>query len=61
MFIAQHATATCCWAASRNGTGIGKGQAQRPTELTHEAAVIERWLRKQSVAMPEETAQGRLL
>jgi hypothetical protein len=29
--------------------------------LEHIAAVIERWLRRQSAGIPEEPAQGRLL
>jgi hypothetical protein len=41
--------------------GIEKGQALRPDELQHIAAVIERWLRMQSVGIPEEPAQGPLL
>ena len=38
---------------------VGRGRAV--DELQHIAAVIERWLRMQSVGIPEEPAQGRLL
>jgi hypothetical protein len=61
VFIAQHATATCCRGCLAKWHGIGKGQAMRPAELVHAAAAIERWLRKRSLNIPEEPAQGRLL
>ena len=61
VFIAQHATGTCCRGCLAKWHGIGKGQALRPVELEHIAAVIERWLRIQSAGIPEEPAQGRLL
>jgi hypothetical protein len=46
VFVAQHATATCCRGCLAKWHGIGKGQALRPAELEHIAAVIERWLRR---------------
>jgi hypothetical protein len=61
VFIAQHAMATCCRGCLTKWHGIGKGQALRPAELVHIAAVIERWLRIRSAGIPEEPAQGRLL
>ena len=61
VFIAQHATATCCRGCLAKWHGIGKGQALRPAELERIAAVIERWMRIQSAGIPEEPAQGRLL
>jgi hypothetical protein len=61
VFIAQHATATCCRGCLAKWHGIRKGEALRPAELEHIAAVIERWLRIQSAGIPEEPAQGRLL
>jgi hypothetical protein len=61
VFIAQHATATCCRGCLAKWHGIGKGQKMRPAELVHSAAAIERWLRKQSANITEEPAQGRLL
>jgi predicted Fe-S protein YdhL (DUF1289 family) len=60
-FIAQHATATCCRGCLAKWHGIAKGEAMRAAELAHVAAVIERWLRKQSAKIPEQPAQGRLL
>jgi hypothetical protein len=38
--------------------GIEKGRALRPDELKHIAAVIERWLRMQTVGIPEEPARA---
>jgi hypothetical protein len=61
VFIAQHATATCCRGCLAKWHGIEKGQALGSAELTHAATVIERWLRKQTPGIPEEPAQGRLL
>jgi hypothetical protein len=61
VFIAQHATATCCRGCLAKWHGIQKGQRLQPAELAHAAAVIERWLRIQSLDIPEEPAQGRLL
>jgi hypothetical protein len=61
VFIAQHATATCCRGCLAKWHGIGNGQALRPAELTHVTAVIKRWLRQQSAGIPEAPAQGRLL
>jgi hypothetical protein len=61
VFVAQHATATCCRGCLAKWHGIRKGEALRPAELEHIAAVIERWMRRQSAGIPEEPAQGRLL
>jgi hypothetical protein len=60
VFIAQHATATCCRGCLARWHGIRKGQEMRPSELAHVAAVIKGWLRKQSASIPEGPAQGRL-
>lgn len=61
MFVAQHATATCCRGCLAKWHGIRKWEALDPTTSTHVIAVIERWLRTQSTAIPDEPAQGRLL
>jgi hypothetical protein len=61
VFIAQHATATCCRGCLAKWHGVGEGQGLRPAELTHVTAVIERWLRKQAPGIPEAPAQGQLL
>jgi hypothetical protein len=61
VFIAQHATATCCRGCLAKWHGIEKGKELRPNELAHVSAVIEIWLRKQSANIPDEPAQGRLI
>jgi hypothetical protein len=61
VFIAQHATATCCRGCLAKWHGIPKGEALRPLELAHVMAVIERWLRKELADAPGEPAQGQLL
>ena len=61
VFIAQHATATCCRGCLAKWHGIGNGEEMRPAELAHVVTVLERWLRKQSPNTPEAPAQGRLL
>jgi hypothetical protein len=45
----------------RGPVGIEKGQALAQSELGHVTAVIERWLRKQSVGVHVDPAQGWLL
>jgi hypothetical protein len=61
VFIAQHATATCCRGCLAKWHGIGKGEALSPIELKHVTAVIERWLRIEFADAPDEPAQGKLL
>ena len=58
LFIAQHATATCCRGCLAKWHGIQKGHEMQPAELAHAAAVIERWLRKESGEIPEDPAPG---
>jgi hypothetical protein len=45
VFIAQHATATCCRSCLEKWHGIGKGRALSPEEQVHVVAALERWLR----------------
>jgi uncharacterized protein DUF4186 len=61
VFIAQHATATCCRGCLAKWHGIPKGEALRPMELSHIVAVIERWLKNELAESPGEPAQGQLL
>jgi hypothetical protein len=44
VFVAQHATATCCRGCLEKTHGIAKGHALTDDELAHVLAVIERWL-----------------
>lgn len=49
VFIAQHATATCCRGCLQKWHRIGKGHLLSSTEIDHIVRVIERWLRQQQV------------
>ncbi|MEO1144716.1 MAG: DUF4186 domain-containing protein [Cyanobacteria bacterium J06638_22] len=44
VFVAQHATATCCRGCLEKWHGIPKGKPLSDTEQTYIVAVIERWL-----------------
>ena len=45
VFIAQHATATCCRSCLAKWHGIPKGSALTDAEQAHVVAVLERWIR----------------
>lgn len=47
VFVAQHATATCCRGCLEKTHGIAKGHALTDEELQHVLAAIERWLASQ--------------
>lgn len=47
VFVAQHATATCCRGCLEKVHEIEKGHALEDAELRHVLAAIERWLRTQ--------------
>lgn len=47
VFVAQHATATCCRGCLAKWHGIPKGRPLAATETDYVLAVIERWLRRQ--------------
>ncbi|HYH07556.1 MAG TPA: DUF4186 domain-containing protein [Thermoanaerobaculia bacterium] len=44
VFVAQHATATCCRGCIEKVHGIAKGHELTNDELRHVLAAIERWL-----------------
>jgi len=44
VFVAQHATATCCRGCLEKVHGIPRGHELTADELGHVLAVIERWL-----------------
>jgi len=44
VFVAQHATATCCRGCLEKTHGISKGHDLTGEEIAHALAVIERWL-----------------
>lgn len=47
VFVAQHATATCCRGCLEKTHGITKGHELDAAEMTHVLDAIERWLRAQ--------------
>jgi hypothetical protein len=47
VFIAQHATATCCRGCLEKWHGIRRGEAMTDAELDHAVSAIGRWLRMQ--------------
>lgn len=53
VFIAQHATATCCRGCLAKWHGIPKGHELTAEEQAHVVAALERWLRDE---MPEGDA-----
>lgn len=49
VFIAQHATATCCRKCLEKWHNIPKGKALTENQCEHIIAVIERWLAEQMI------------
>ena len=47
VFVAQHATATCCRGCLEKTHGITKGHALDEAESKHVLSTIERWLQSQ--------------
>jgi hypothetical protein len=47
VFVAQHATATCCRGCLEKTHGIAKGEAFTPDQTAYVLRVIERWLQSQ--------------
>ena len=45
VFVAQHATATCCRGCLAKWHALPRGRPLEPVELNYILAVIERWLR----------------
>ncbi|HEX8710099.1 MAG TPA: DUF4186 domain-containing protein [Pyrinomonadaceae bacterium] len=58
VFVAQHATATCCRGCLEKWHGIRKGAALQDDEQQYVLAVLERWLRGQG-GRPEDEDQSR--
>jgi hypothetical protein len=54
VFVAQHATATCCRGCLAKWHGIEKGRDLTAAEQAHAVAAIERWLRAQGVIEQRE-------
>jgi hypothetical protein len=48
VFIAQHATATCCRSCLQKWHRIGKGKPLTPKQIDYLVEVISRWLTEQN-------------
>ena len=57
VFVAQHATATCCRSCLAKWHGIPAGQALSDDEQHHVVAAIERWLAAQQAGEQPVSAQ----
>jgi hypothetical protein len=60
VFIAQHATGTCCRGCLEKWHRIPKGRELTPEEQDHVVAALERWLRAQEIPA-QAREQMRLL
>jgi hypothetical protein len=54
IFIAQHATATCCRGCLEKWHHIPRGRALTADEIDYIVAVLSRWLAKQSANLPPD-------
>lgn len=50
IFVAQHATATCCRGCLAKWHGIPRGHALTDEEQAHVLAVLQRWLEREVAA-----------
>ncbi|MEA3214247.1 MAG: hypothetical protein QOJ19_403 [Acidimicrobiia bacterium] len=50
VFVAQHATATCCRTCLERWHGIPKGRIMTPDERSYVVDVITRWIERQLAA-----------
>jgi uncharacterized protein DUF4186 len=48
VFVAQHATATCCRGCLEKWHGIARGEEMSADEQVYAIRVIERWLREET-------------
>jgi hypothetical protein len=60
VFVAQHATATCCRSCLEKWHGIAAGRELTVEEQAHAVAAIDRWLRDQDVKDAGSAASGAL-
>jgi predicted Fe-S protein YdhL (DUF1289 family) len=58
VFVAQHATATCCRGCLQKWHQIPKGRELTPEEQQYIVEVIRSWLLRQEDAAAEESSQG---
>ena len=56
VFVAQHATATCCRGCLQKWHGIDRGRELDDAERAHVVAALERWLRSQASPSSEPSS-----
>ena len=61
VFVAQHATASCCRSCLAKWHSIAAGHALTKAEKAHVLAVLERWLKAQPPVALEQPDQANLL
>lgn len=61
VFIAQHATATCCRGCLQKWHAVPRGRELTQQEIDYIVNVIEHWLNQQPVAQPPAHRQQRFL
>jgi predicted Fe-S protein YdhL (DUF1289 family) len=59
VFIAQHATATCCRGCLAKWHGIAAGRALTDAEQAHAVAAIQQWISAQPVEANEAATASR--
>jgi predicted Fe-S protein YdhL (DUF1289 family) len=58
VFVAQHATATCCRGCLAKWHGVAKGRELSEAERAHVVAAIGRWLEGQATSAPSPSPRG---
>ncbi|HEX8696179.1 MAG TPA: DUF4186 domain-containing protein [Longimicrobium sp.] len=58
VFLAQHATATCCRGCLEKWHRIPRGRELTPGERRHVVSVLARWIAEQERAAPEPPEEG---
>src|SRR3954470_21521306 len=61
VFIAQHATGTCCRGCLSKWHGIERGRELTRAEQAHAVAAIARWLDRQAPDVPSRADQQTLI
>jgi len=59
VFIAQHATATCCRGCLQKWHGIPKGESLTQEQIDYIVEVIARWLARQNIQPPNCVREER--
>ena len=58
VFIAQHATATCCRSCLEKWHGIGKGSCLKDHEIDYMINVLTHWLQRQGESEQDSSVQA---